>query len=97
MEVVHIEKLSEKQNELLFIVSSYELGLLGIKLKTDENIVGIAENYSLKLKPTSKVKIYEADDELKDTYLIRAVIEVTVKDQCEIVYTLPSFFKQLNL
>ena len=97
LEVVHIEKLSEKQNDLLFIVSHYELGLLGIKLKTDQNIVGIAENYSLKLKPTSKVKIYEADEEIKDTYLIRAVIEVTVKDQCEILYTLPSFFKQLNL
>ncbi|MFX1339479.1 MAG: hypothetical protein ACFFDK_12775, partial [Promethearchaeota archaeon] len=98
LEVVHFEKLNDgKQNQVLFIVSHYELGLLGVKVKTDENITGIAENYSLKLKPTCKVKIYEADEKLKDEYLIRAIIEVTVKDQCEIIYTLPSFFKQLNL
>jgi len=97
LEVVHFEKNEEKEGEILFIVSHYELGLLGVKLKTDENITGIAENYSLKLKPTSKVKIYEPEMELKDEYLIRAIIEVTAKDQCEIVYTLPSFFKQLNL
>ena len=98
LEVVHFEKLdNEKQNQVLFIVSHYELGLLGIKVKTDENITGIAENYSLKLKSTSKVKIYEPDEELKDVYLIRAIIEVTAKNQCEIIYTLPSFFKQLNL
>jgi hypothetical protein len=97
LEVVHIEKLSEKQNNLLFIVSHFELGLLGIKLKTDQNIVGIAENYSLKLKPTAKTKIYEADEEVKGAYFIRALIEITGKDQCEIIYTLPSFFKQLNL
>lgn len=97
LEVVHFEKLSEKQNQILFIVSHYELGLLGIKVKTDENITGIAENYSVKLKPTAKVKIYEPDDELKDAYLIRCIIEVTAKNQCEIIYTLPSFFKQLNL
>ena len=98
LEVVHFEKLeNEKQNQILFIVSHYELGLLGIKIKTDENITGIAENYSLKLKPSSKVKIYEPDEELKKKYLIRAVVEVTAKNQCEIIYTLPSFFKQLNL
>ncbi|MFW9898814.1 MAG: hypothetical protein ACFFDO_06090 [Candidatus Thorarchaeota archaeon] len=96
-EVVYFEKLNEEQNQILFIVSHYELGLLGIKLKTDENITGIAENYSLKLKPTAKLKIYEADEELKDTYLIRAIIEITAKNQCEIIYTLPAFFKQLNL
>ena len=82
---------------MLFIVSHYELGLLGIKLKTSENIVGIAENYSLKLKPTAKVKIYEPDEILRDSYLIRAIIEVTEKNKCEIVYTLPSFFKQLGI
>ncbi len=98
LEVVHFEKLTDgKQNQILFIVSHYELGLLGIKVKTDENITGIAENYSLKLKPTSKVKIYEPDEELKEVYLIRAIIEVTAKNQCEIIHTLPSFFKQLNL
>ncbi len=98
LEVVHFEKLENKQqNQFLFIVSHYELGLLGIKLKTDQNITGIAENYTLKLKSGSKVKIYEPDEELKEVFLIRAVIEVTVKDKCEIVYTLPSFFKQLNL
>ncbi|MFX0072219.1 MAG: hypothetical protein ACFFAO_14115 [Candidatus Hermodarchaeota archaeon] len=98
LEVVHFEKLEDqKQNQILFIVSHYDLGLLGLIVKTNENIVGIAENYSLKLKPTSKVKIYEPDEELKDSYLIRAIIEVTAKDQCEIIYTLPSFFKQLNL
>ena len=97
LEVVYFEKLNEEQNQILFIVSHYELGVLGIKLKTDENITGIAENYSLKLKPTAKLKIYEADEELKDTYLIRAIIEVTAKNQCEIIYTLPAFFKQLNL
>ena len=98
LEVVHFEKIENtKQNQVLFIVSHYELGLFGIKVKTDDNITGIAENYSLKLKPTSKVKIYEPDEELKDEFLIRAIIEVTVKNECEIIYNLPSFFKQLNL
>jgi hypothetical protein len=98
LEVVHIEKLEDqKQNQILFIVSHYELGLLGVKVKTDEKITGIAENYSLKLRPTSKVKIYEPDEDLRNEYLIRAILEVTAKNQCEIIYTLPSFFKQLNL
>ena len=97
LEVVHFEKLTDTENQILFIVSHYELGLLGIKLQTDDNITGIAENYSLKIKPTAKVKIYEPDKILKDMYLIRAIIEVTTKNQCEIMYTLPSFFKQLNL
>jgi hypothetical protein len=97
LEVVHFEKSEKKKGEILFIVSHYELGLLGVRLKTDDNITGIAENYSLKLKPTSKVKIYEPEETLKDVYLIRAIIEVTAKNQCEIVHTLPSFFKQLNI
>lgn len=98
LEVVHFEKVENvKQNQYLFIVTHYELGLLAFKVKTDDNITGIAENYSIKLKPTSKVKIYDADEVLKDLFLIRAIIEVTAKNQCDIVYTLPSFFKQLNI
>ena len=97
LEAVHFEKLEDKKDQYLFIVSHYELGLLGIKLKTKETIQGIAENYTLKIKPTAKVKIYEPDATLKDVYLIRAIIEITALDQCEIVYSLPSFFKQLNL
>ncbi len=97
LEVVKFEKIDEKNNQILFIVSHYELGLLGIKIMTDENIVGIAENYSLKLKPDSKVKIYAPETELMDVYLIRAIIEVIEKNKCEIIYTLPSFFKKLNI
>ncbi len=97
LEVVYFEKQNEKTNQYLFIVSHYELGLLGMKLKTEQNITGIAENYSLKIKPSAKVKIYVPDIGLKDEFLIRAIIEVTAKDQCEIVHTLPSFFKKLNL
>ncbi|MBN1803268.1 MAG: hypothetical protein JW891_17285 [Candidatus Lokiarchaeota archaeon] len=97
LEVVHFEKSKENSDEMLFIVSHYELGLLGVKCKTDMSIQGIAENYSLKIKPTARVKIYKPDDVSKDVYLIRAIIEITKKDECEIVYTLPSFFKQLNL
>jgi len=97
LEVVHYEKLDDKKGLHLFIVSHYDLGLLGIKLKTDTNIIGIAENYSLKIKPDAKVKIYEPDDQLRNEFLIRAIIEVTVKNKCEVNYTLPSFFKQLNL
>jgi len=98
LEVVHFEKLQgENEDKYLFIVSHYELGLLGIRLRTDENITGIAENYTLKLKPNSKVKIYKPNEELKDTFLIRAIIEITAKDMCEIIYSLPSFFKTLNI
>jgi len=98
LEVVHFEKLkSPKISKYLFIVSHYELGLLGIILKTDENILGIAENYSLKLKPSTKVKIYNPSEALRDTYLIRAIIEVVPKNECEIIYSLPSFFKALNI
>ncbi|MFX0001949.1 MAG: tetratricopeptide repeat protein [Candidatus Hermodarchaeota archaeon] len=97
LEVVHFEKNKEKGNEILFIVSHYELGLLGIKLITNENVMGIAENYTLKIKPTAKVKIYEPDENLKNSFLIRAIIEITNENQVQINYTLPSFFKQLNL
>ena len=98
LEVVHFEKLEDaKTSKYLFIVYHYELGLLGIILKTDENVIGIAENYTLKLKPTSKVKIFNPSKELKDTYLIRALIEVVTKNECEIIYSLPSFFKALNI
>ena len=97
LEVVYFEKSEKIKDQMLFIVYHYELGLLGIKLKTTENVTGIAENYTLKIKPTAKVKIYEPDETLKESYLIRAIIEVTTKDKVQITYTLPSFFKQLNL
>ncbi|GAH53491.1 unnamed protein product, partial [marine sediment metagenome] len=98
LEVVHFEKLkSTKTSKYLFIVSHYELGLLGVILKTDENILGIAENYSLKFKPTSRLKIYNPSEVLRDTYLIRAIIEVVKVNECEIIYSLPSFFKALNI
>ena len=98
LEVVHFEKIKyAKASKYLFIVSHYELGLLGIILKTDEKILGIAENYTLKLKPTSKVRIYNPSEELRETYLIRAIIDVVTKNECEIIYSLPSFFKALNI
>ncbi|MHA1669247.1 MAG: hypothetical protein ACTSV5_01585 [Promethearchaeota archaeon] len=98
LEVVHFEKVkNEDVNQYLFIVSHYELGLLGVLLKTNDNIIGIAENYTLKLKSTSKVKIYKPSEKLKDTFLIRAMIEPTQINQTEIIYSLPSFFKTLNL
>ncbi|MFX1279782.1 MAG: hypothetical protein ACFFA3_10225 [Promethearchaeota archaeon] len=97
LEVVHFEKDTTNENQILFIVSHYELGLLGINLKTTEKVIGIAENYTLKIKPTAKVKIYEPDEDLKNDYLIRAIVEVTQQNQVKINYTLPSFFKQLNL
>ena len=100
LEVVHFEKFKNKKggvDRYLFIVSHYDLGLFGIVVKTDDTVIGIAENYTLKLKPTSKVKIYNPSAELRDTYLIRAIIEVVSKNECEIIYSLPSFFKTLNL
>ncbi|MFX0042536.1 MAG: hypothetical protein ACFE8L_06460 [Candidatus Hodarchaeota archaeon] len=97
LEVVHFEKIDEKKNQILFIVSHYELGLFGIKVKTNENITGIAENYNLKIKPSAKVKIYEPDEDIRNLYLIRAIIEITQENQCEIIYTLPSFFKSIGI
>ena len=97
LEVVHFEKDDAKENQILFIVSHYELGLLGILLKTNENVTGIAENYTLNIKPTAKVKIYEPDEDLKNDFLIRAIVEITQINQVKINFTLPSFFKQLNL
>jgi len=97
LEVVYLEKSEEIPEQILFIVSHYELGLLGIKLKTSENVTGIAENYTLKIKSKAKVKIYEPEEDLKNDFLIRAMIEPTTKDMVKIIYTLPSFFKQLNL
>ncbi|MFW9826581.1 MAG: tetratricopeptide repeat protein [Candidatus Thorarchaeota archaeon] len=96
-EVVYFKKSEENPSEILFIVSHFELGLLGIKLTTSENITGIAENYTLKIKQTAKVKIYEPEEDLKNDFLIRAIIEITGKNHVKIIYTLPSFFKQLNL
>ncbi|KKM02352.1 hypothetical protein LCGC14_1785280, partial [marine sediment metagenome] len=97
LEVVYFEYISENKEQILFIVSHYELGLLGIKVKTSENVTGVAENYTLKIKPTAKAKIYEPDETLKNDFLIRAIIEITQKDKVKINYSLPSFFKQLNL
>ncbi len=97
LEVVHFEKNTQKEGEILFIISHYELGLLGIKLKTTENVTGIAENYTLKIKSTAKMKIYEPEEELRNVFLIRAVIEIINQNQVQIKYTLPSFFKQLNI
>ncbi|MHA2392862.1 MAG: hypothetical protein ACXAEX_13020 [Promethearchaeota archaeon] len=96
LEVVYFEKTSTDPTQILFIAFT-ELGLLGILLKTKEKVTGIAENYTLKIKPTAKVKIYKPNEELKNEYLIRAIVEVTREDQVIINYTLPSFFKQLNL
>ncbi|MFX1479097.1 MAG: hypothetical protein ACFFCI_13275 [Promethearchaeota archaeon] len=97
LEVVYFEKIPSTNNQILFIVSHYELGLLGVKLITSENVTGIAENYTLKIKPTATAKIYEPDENLRNQYLIRAIVEFTQKDQVQINYTLPSFFKQLNI
>ncbi|MFX1411874.1 MAG: hypothetical protein ACFFA6_16125 [Promethearchaeota archaeon] len=97
LEVVHFERIDENKNQILFIISHYELGLFGIKVKTDENITGIAENYTLKIKPTAKIKIYKPDEEFRESYLIRAIIEITEKNKCEIIYTLPSFFKSIGI
>ncbi|MFW9782495.1 MAG: hypothetical protein ACFFFB_09460 [Candidatus Heimdallarchaeota archaeon] len=96
LEVVYFEKLSTDQTRILFIVFT-ELGLLGLLLKTKENVTGIAENYTVKIKPTAKIKIYEPDEDLKNEYLIRAIVEIIGENQVAINYTLPSFFKQLNL
>ncbi|HEC38701.1 MAG TPA: hypothetical protein ENI29_10735, partial [bacterium] len=76
LEVVYFEYISENKEQILFIVSHYELGLLGIKVKTSENVTGVAENYTLKIKPTAKAKIYEPDETLKNDFLIRAIIEI---------------------
>ena len=98
LEVVHFEKVKNASiDQYLFIVSHYELGLLGILVKTTENVIGIAENYTIKLKPSAKVRIYNPSSDLRDTFLIRAIIEPTQEDQCEIIYSLPSFFKSLNI
>jgi tetratricopeptide (TPR) repeat protein len=82
LEVVHFEKFKNKKggvDRYLFIVSHYELGLFGIIVKTDDTVIGIAENYTLKFKPTSKVKIYNPSAELRDTYLIRAIPKMRLK------------------
>lgn len=102
LEVVKFEKLNgitkeQDEKEILFIVSHYELGLLGIRLRTNQKITGIAENYSLKLQPDAKVKIYEPSPESRELYLIRAIVEVLEPDSCEIEYSLPSFFESMNL
>ena len=66
-------------------------------MKISESVTGIAENYTVKIKPTAKVRIYKPDENLRDRFLIRAIIEITAKDQVKINYSLPTFFKQLNL
>ncbi|MFO8018487.1 MAG: hypothetical protein R6U96_07615 [Promethearchaeia archaeon] len=95
LEVVKFEKLNE--DKILFIISHYELGLLGIKLRTKQRITGVAENYSLKIKPTARIKIYEPTPESRELYLIRAVVEILNSETCEIKYSLPSFFESMNL
>ncbi|MHA1914884.1 MAG: tetratricopeptide repeat protein [Promethearchaeota archaeon] len=97
LEVVYFEKTPNDSSKILFIVSHYELGLLGILVRTSENVTGIAENYTLKIKSTAKAKIYEPQENLKNEYLIRAIIEITEKNQVKINHSLPTFFKQLNL
>ena len=94
-EVVKIQPMAN--GKMLFVALHTELGLLGFLVFGDYQLSGVAENYSLKLKDTAKVRIYTPNTELKEKYLIRAIIEIKNKEFIDIIYNLPIFFQQMNI
>jgi len=94
-EVVKIQPMANRKT--LFVALHSELGLLGFLVFGDYQLSGVAENYSLKLKETAKVRIYTPNKELKEKFLIRAIIEIKNKEYIDVIYNLPIFFKQMNI
>lgn len=94
-EVVKIQPMAN--GKTLFVALHTELGLLGFLVFGDYQLSGVAENYSLKLKETAKVRIFTPNTELKEKYLIRAIIEIKNKEFIDIIYNLPIFFQQMNI
>ncbi len=94
-EVVKVERM--EKNKTLFVAFHTELGLLGFLVFGAYDLSGVAENYSLKLKETAKIRVYNPNSELKDTYLIRAIVEIKDKEYIDVIYNLPVFFKQMNI
>lgn len=82
----------------LLIAFKDELGLVAFDVQLDQNLEGVAENYSIKLKKTCQIRI-EPPDIIKETlFLIRAVIEIENEERdIEITRQMPVFFKQLNV
>ncbi len=93
--VVKIQPMAN--GKTLFAALHTELGLLGFLVFGDYQLSGVAENYSLKLKKTAKVRIYTPNKELKEKYLIQAIIEIKNKEFIDIIYNLPIFFQQMNI
>ncbi len=94
-EVIKIQPLANEKT--LFVALHTELGLLGFLIFGDYELSGVAENYSLKLNTNAKVRIYTPNTELKQEYLIRAIIEIKNKEYIDVIYNLPIFFKQMNI
>lgn len=94
-EVVKVVRL--EKTKTLFVAFHTELGLIGFIVLGTYDLSGVAENYSLRIKESAKVRIYNPNSELKDTYLIRAIIEIKTKEHIDVIYNLPVFFKQMGL
>ncbi len=94
-EVIKIHPLANSKT--LFIALHAELGLLGFLIFGTYELSGVAESYSLKLNEKAKVRIFTPDKELKEEFLIRAIIEIKKKEYIDVIYNLPIFFKQMGV
>jgi len=94
-EVIIIHPLANSKT--LFIALHAELGLLGFLIFGTYELSGVAENYSLKLNEKAKVRIFTPDKELKEEFLIRAIVEIKKKEYIDVIYNLPIFFRQMGV
>jgi len=96
-DVVGILKDDKSQNTVL-IVYNKEIGLIGFRLNLmKKQLQGIPENYTIKLTKKAYVRILKPSNELKEKYLIRALICVDEPSHVEINRNIPVFFAEMNI
>jgi len=91
-----VDIIQGKKNTV-FIGFNEEIGLIGFRINSIFKISGFPEDYSIKLKKNSKIKILKPIEQLKAKYLIRAILEIEDPNFLEIEKSIPILFTQIQL
>ncbi len=94
MELIEIKKLAKGT---LFVAYSEAFGLMGIIVPTKDAVHGIPENYTIQLSKNASFKIQKLSDDLKNKYLIRAVVRLKQTSDLEMHRHVPHFFAQIQM
>lgn len=86
----------ESKGTTVLIGFNKEIGLIGFRIKLEHKLMGMPENYTIKIKKNARIKIIKPSQKLKAKYLIRGIIVVTEKG-VDIDRNIPVFFSQMNL